>query len=131
LARAALRRAWSSDSAIRDFVGLSENSWDFNAPEAMPGFGPIDKEEIGRLVKVVLGEPDATTVAARPATLPCHADTLEKRAPLVEEVHAVDEPATLVPGPNEPTQESNTAKPTNDATPILTRRGRHGSAFPE
>jgi hypothetical protein len=28
LVRAALRRAWSLDPAIRDFVGLSENSWD-------------------------------------------------------------------------------------------------------
>ena len=29
LTRAALRRAWSTDPAIRDFIGLSENSWDF------------------------------------------------------------------------------------------------------
>src|SRR6516225_8631606 len=28
LTRAALRRAWSSDPAIRDFVGLVENGWD-------------------------------------------------------------------------------------------------------
>ena len=48
LARAALRRVWSLDPAIRDFVGLSENSWDFNAPGAMAGFGPIDGEEVGR-----------------------------------------------------------------------------------
>jgi hypothetical protein len=32
LTRAALRRAWLTDPAIRDFIGLSENSWDFNAP---------------------------------------------------------------------------------------------------
>src|SRR5262245_8127600 len=38
LTRAALRRAWSADPAIRDFVGLSENSWDFNAPDSIPGF---------------------------------------------------------------------------------------------
>src|SRR5687768_5165588 len=29
LVRAALRRAWTSGPKIRDFVGLSENSWDF------------------------------------------------------------------------------------------------------
>ena len=34
LARAALRRAWTVDPAIRDFVGLSENSWDLNASGA-------------------------------------------------------------------------------------------------
>jgi Protein of unknown function (DUF3306) len=42
LRRAALRRAWMSDPAIRDFVGLAENAWDFNDPNAMPGFGPLD-----------------------------------------------------------------------------------------
>ncbi|MGV7216635.1 DUF3306 domain-containing protein [Bradyrhizobium sp. UFLA05-112] len=45
LARAALRRAWSADPAIRDFVGLAENAWDFNDPSAMPGFGPLDYSE--------------------------------------------------------------------------------------
>ena len=64
LTRAALRRAWSSDPTIRDFVGLSENSWDFNAPGAMPGFGAIDKDEVARLVTRLLGEPDATAAAA-------------------------------------------------------------------
>jgi hypothetical protein len=34
LTRAALRRAWVVDPAIRDFVGLSENSWDFDRPSA-------------------------------------------------------------------------------------------------
>jgi Protein of unknown function (DUF3306) len=42
LTRAALRRAWASDPKIRDFVGLSENSWDFNAPGAIAGFGPLE-----------------------------------------------------------------------------------------
>ena len=41
LTRAALRRAWSADPAIRDFVGLAENAWDFTDPNAMPGFGPL------------------------------------------------------------------------------------------
>ena len=46
LTRAALRRAWSADPAIRDFVGLSENSWDFNAPNSLPGFGSLNAEEV-------------------------------------------------------------------------------------
>ena len=45
LRHAALRRAWSADPAIRDFVGLAENAWDFNDPNAMPGFGPLDCSE--------------------------------------------------------------------------------------
>jgi len=38
LTRAALRRAWSADPAIRDFIGLSENSGDSNAPAGVPQF---------------------------------------------------------------------------------------------
>jgi Protein of unknown function (DUF3306) len=49
LTRAALRRAWTSDPAIKNFVGLVENGWDFNDPSAMPGFGPITPEEVARL----------------------------------------------------------------------------------
>ena len=59
LTRAALRRAWSSDPAIRDFVGLVENGWDFNDPNAMHGFGAITPEEVARLLTqgVTLTEP--------------------------------------------------------------------------
>ncbi|VIO67236.1 DUF3306 domain-containing protein [Bradyrhizobium ivorense] len=57
LSRAALRRAWSADPAIRDFVGLAENAWDFNDPNAMPGFGPLDysAEQIDALLRRVVG----------------------------------------------------------------------------
>ena len=41
LTRAVLRQAWASDPAIRDFIGIAENQWDFNDPTAIPGFGPI------------------------------------------------------------------------------------------
>jgi len=39
LSRAALRRAWTTDPAIRDFVGLAESQWDFTMPDAVPGSG--------------------------------------------------------------------------------------------
>ncbi|MGZ3294625.1 MAG: DUF3306 domain-containing protein [Xanthobacteraceae bacterium] len=41
LTRAALRQAWANDPAIRDFIGIAENQWDFNDPNAIPGFGPL------------------------------------------------------------------------------------------
>jgi hypothetical protein len=58
LSRAALRRAWTADPAIRDFVGLAENAWDFNDPNAIPGFGPLDysQEQIGELVGRIMGD---------------------------------------------------------------------------
>jgi hypothetical protein len=45
LTRAALRQAWASDPAIRDFVGIAENQWDFNDPNAIPGFGPSQAQD--------------------------------------------------------------------------------------
>jgi hypothetical protein len=57
LTRAALRRAWSADPVIRDFVGLAENAWDFNDPSAIPGFGPLDysEGELAALVDRIVG----------------------------------------------------------------------------
>jgi hypothetical protein len=66
LARAALRRAWNSDPAIRDFIGLSENAWDFTAPEGVPGFGPFAPDAARQLVAQVLGDPDPASGAQAP-----------------------------------------------------------------
>jgi Protein of unknown function (DUF3306) len=57
LSRAAFRRAWSADPAIRDFVGLAENAWDFNDPNAMAGFGPLNysAEQVEALVSRIIG----------------------------------------------------------------------------
>lgn len=41
LRTAALRRAWSLDPKIRDFIEVAENQWDFNAPDGVPGFGQL------------------------------------------------------------------------------------------
>jgi hypothetical protein len=42
LKHAALRRAWVTDPAIRDFIGIAENQWDFTNPASIPGFGTLD-----------------------------------------------------------------------------------------
>jgi hypothetical protein len=55
LTRSALRRAWVADPAIRDFIGLSENSWDFTRPESVPGFGTLSADQARRLVATLLG----------------------------------------------------------------------------
>jgi hypothetical protein len=59
LTRAALRQAWASDPAIRDFIGIAENQWDFNDPTAMPGFGPmIEADNLPALLARTLGGRD-------------------------------------------------------------------------
>ena len=57
LTRAALRRVWTADPAIRDFVGLAENAWDFTDPNAMPGFGPLEAtDDVRRMIAQVVDQ---------------------------------------------------------------------------
>jgi hypothetical protein len=65
LARAALRRAWSADPAIRDYIGLSEYAWDFNAPGGMAGFEPLRAtDDIKKLLADVFGDDRSATEKA-------------------------------------------------------------------
>jgi Protein of unknown function (DUF3306) len=57
LTKAALRRAWTSDPAIRDFIGIAENQWDFTDPGAIPGFGALEPNtDVVHLLRQALGE---------------------------------------------------------------------------
>jgi hypothetical protein len=57
LRHAALRRAWSADPAIRDFIGPNENFWDAAGPDGIPGFGELDPNlDVKRLVSELFGE---------------------------------------------------------------------------
>jgi hypothetical protein len=65
LARAALRRAWAADPKIRDFVGLADYDWDFNAPGSMAGFGPLEMtEELREIAARIIGPPPVAKPAA-------------------------------------------------------------------
>jgi hypothetical protein len=76
LTKAALRRAWATDPAIRDFIGLAENQWDFTDPTSIPGFGPLQAgDDIGQLVAQAMGKlPDAPEVTP-PSTAPTIGET--------------------------------------------------------
>jgi hypothetical protein len=57
LRHAALRRAWSADPAIRDFMGPTENYWDAAGPDGIPGFGELDPGlDVKRMVSELFGE---------------------------------------------------------------------------
>ena len=60
--RAALRRAWRLDPRIHGFIGIAESQWDFNDPDAMPGFGPLELK--GDAVAVVSRSTPITDGAA-------------------------------------------------------------------
>lgn len=57
LRHAALRRVWSADPTIRDFVGINENYWDAAGPDGVPGFGALDPGfDVKRMVSELFGE---------------------------------------------------------------------------
>jgi len=54
---AALRRAWSADPAVRNFLGLTENFWDAVGSDGVPGFGDLDPNlDVRRLVSELFDE---------------------------------------------------------------------------
>jgi hypothetical protein len=138
LSRAALRRAWSADPAIRDFVGLAENAWDFNDPNAMAGFGPLDcsAEQIDALVRRIVG---GVVEAAESLANPREAAEEVARSAHAEAGFAQSSnpvKAITEPGPfDEPTAAelpANSAAPqpvaASEETPVPRRT--HGGALP-
>ena len=125
LSRAALRRAWSADPAIRDFVGLAENAWDFNDPNAVPGFGPLEcsAEQLEALVRRIIGG------VARAAESPCDPSAEVSAPQTIAEFRAEDEPgmADMTPGPA--ASQSEKAE-TTTGSKIPVRRRTHGGALP-
>jgi Protein of unknown function (DUF3306) len=133
LTRAALRQAWSSDPAIRDFIGIAENQWDFNDPNAMPGFGPLlEGDSLPELLAQALGGRDrpAAMIPEMPVSaadsLPDAMDhepaALDQSA---EPALDVSPPAERVVGVPEATSHDVVAEQDN-----LPRRRSHGSASP-
>jgi hypothetical protein len=120
LTRAALRRAWSSDPAIRDFVGLVENGWDFNDPDAMPGFGRIGASDVARLLSQAVGE-----LAAEPAKSPRIAELREDEDQVQHPVGA-EAPAQL-----QQHEESAPAQVPTRAEQVNVRRSENDGALQE
>jgi hypothetical protein len=143
LTRAALRAAWTSDPAIRDYIGLSENSWDFNTPGSMAGFGPLDPSlDVQKMVADVFGQvKDAAGEAERllgDISEPARTQTRLSETPVIPSTNdQADEHAS---GQPPATGEKIVSKATQieaapqreenpePEIPVLPRR--HGSALP-
>jgi len=114
LTRAALRRAWAADPAIRDFKGLAENDWDFTDPNAMAGFGDLPADfDVRKLVAQIMGEPGEVKEpkAAEPEPAPV-ASVQESAAS--QKIASVTDAA---PAETEDPAIAKTAGPETDASP--------------
>ena len=150
LTRAALRRAWSADPKIRDFIGLSENSWDFNDPGAMPGFGPLElteeiRQEIARMIGRSLGEdvpdapgpalPDLVEPGPEPPPAQAKSAMLASPAGAAPQPPVPDAPGQDVPGQDAPVQikaddVAGASAPEGDRGERVLKP-RHGRALPQ
>ncbi len=120
---AALRRAWSADPAIRDFVGLAENQWDFTAPDSVPGFASrIDPEQVLRLLNKVVGGDE--TQASSPAS-PSPAEIASAADELNATVASSSPPAPATVGSDE---SKSVVEEHHDTSNASLRR--HGGALP-
>src|SRR5215213_2775511 len=61
LRNAALRRMWTLDPAIRDFVGEARDyAYDWNTPGGVPGAGALDPaDDVAAMVRGIFGDPPA------------------------------------------------------------------------
>jgi hypothetical protein len=146
LTRAALRRAWVADPTIRDFIGIAENQWDFNDPNAIPGFGSLGPlDDVRRLVAQVIGEArdeDAVSSAgSEEKPLAGRADTAPDLPESTATTGAAETPQdaqeTGTPALDvqcsKPDAALHIARSEDDAQPqpeVSTRRG-HGGALPK
>lgn len=150
LKRAALRRIWSLDPGIRDYVGPSEYAWDFNQPGSMAGFGPLDAKEttVGFLSKAVRAidtvtkpveaaqEPDPSQQPPRDkAPTTAEPDASQTEPPPMDEAPGMEVPV-VVAGTNvtPPVEgESRSYAPhgsTSSQPPETFAQPRHGGAMP-
>jgi hypothetical protein len=151
LRNAALRRMWSLDPKIRDFLSEArEYAYDWNTPGGVPGNGPIlTGEEARRLAARAMGGDDEPAPlreqaaameadsqsgeAARHAARPAETDGDEgistsagderESAPVLAETQTNDRQGAADGGVEAPPQESNAP-----STP--SPRRRHGGALP-
>ncbi len=97
LRNAALRRAWSLDPTIRDFIGPADYAWDWNTPGGVPDFldGVGETPAIRALVEGMFSPP-STPLRAAEEDRPTSLAAAEDRPALSD---AVRLPGTPPPSP--------------------------------
>jgi len=128
LRHAALRRAWATDPAIRDFRGLQENDWDFTRPDSVPGFGTFaSQEEIEKLARGLFGSEAIESQVASQAS-----GASVARADVPASTYTDIDKCQAEPARTEQAQTDGAANAKQDETqvqPVTVRR--HGGALPK
>jgi hypothetical protein len=70
LQKAALRRAWALDPAIRDYCGPADYALDFNDPDSLPGFASKEMVELAKKLLSELAEAEQVPKGDAPSSSP-------------------------------------------------------------
>ena len=139
LKHAALRRAWSADPAIRDYIGPNENFWEGAGSGGVPGFGELDPNlDVKKLVAEIFGEteqePRGATEIVSPTEQSTRADVSSPASPAASE-SAQGEPKPSATPDNDPLlqRDENIASHHDDRQQEVStsRPRRHGGAMPQ
>lgn len=139
---AAMRKMWSLNPAIRDYVGPAEYAWDFNQPGSMAGFGPLETKEtvVSFLSKTVRATETGADEAATGPQAPPAANAgpypdMPQNGDADAEAEVPPPAAEPVRSDQESPQSSDAAQGSEDARateatnrPVTVQR--HGSALP-
>ena len=128
LQRAALRRAWSLDPAIRDFVGPADYAWDYNAPDGVPGFSLDIGGDVRELLAQVVGADPVPPTAQGQAGETAVADAAGVPTDMSED--APVPPLALAAEAEAPSEALSLAGPPAEGEPAALAVRRHGSALP-
>jgi hypothetical protein len=131
LRNAALRRMWSLDPAIRDYIGPVDYQWDFNTPGGLPfGFANELVGDVSKLLAQAIGKIEELAPDDAPEQAQAEADQPEP----VPEATPVPEdpmPALVAQGSGEDVSKAETQPELlADLDPPLVPRRRHGGALP-
>jgi Protein of unknown function (DUF3306) len=133
LTRAALRQAWASDPAIRDFIGIAENQWDFNDPDSIPGFGPLlESDNVPGLLAQALGRRDklAGMIAEMPVAVEQSVSAETCDEPVAPDRKSQQASDGSPPAIDEGAATSNDRAAEDNEMDELPRHRSHGSALP-
>ncbi len=136
LRHAALRRAWTADPAIRDFMGPTENYWDAAGPDGIPGFGALDPGlDVKRMVAELFGEtapdkpePEQPASAAAPAQSGEVLETAKDDSKMTAVAPQQSAPEQI---DNGAAQKEGVRKKVAQEGPMQKMTCRHGGAMPE
>lgn len=131
LRNAALRRMWSLDPGIRDFINSVDYQWDFNTPGGLPpGFANELLGDVGKLLAQAVGDhpkPEVSLAEADPNGPP-------QEARLPEQLPAGGEPPIVTSGTGEDdarTADVQAAEAHQAATRLQERPAAPGLAMAE